>query len=528
MREGNGPEPIIVQIKESLRLSDDLDASLSDLKQLEEVAGVTVEKWWAGGKLLQLVSFSKEATQEQALGIIKALGESSAVEKVVAVSAFNLEFRPGDFVLAYTPNQDIPEAALRGLATDEVSCPTINTFDVEAAVNAPHVPNQIIVGWKPQYAWRASQNGFRENISDFHDSAEAHVVREMTPTPTDLIQVIEFDDPETSLLDKLKEYANSPWVDYVQPNYIRYDVVPNDLYYTNPGQAYLPRIKAPQAWDPLLGGTTGDHNVVVAVADTGANISHPDFVNRIADGRRNFVANPPNDDVADQDYPDYHGSHVASIIGAEGNNGTVGGSQGGWMAGVAWDVRLLILKTPNSSEGTVLAIDYAYSNPGYDPAVAFNLSTGWGPSSQLDLALSKAVGRARTHNMVIVAAAGNGDPQVPNGPGLDCDLSTNLISPASIPKDNVIAVGATRVRPDRPDLDNKRPLFSNYGQYRVELGAPGGEDRPDQETYGIIGLTQQADDSNPNFYPPYRRLSGTSFSAPQVAGALALVKSKYP
>jgi subtilisin family serine protease len=128
--------------------------------------------------------------------------------------------------------------------------------------------------------------------------------------------------------------------------------------------------------------------------------------------------------------------------------------------------------------------------------------------------------------MVIVAAAGND--------GLNMDLSSTLITPASVPTDNVITVGATRVRPDRPELNDTKPDFSNYGKYRVELGAPGGED--DEENppylYGILGLSRYySDPCNPtvfNFFAPCRRLSGTSFSAPQVVGALALVKSKYP
>jgi len=105
MRGEEGPEPVIVQIKESLRLSNNLDTSLVALADLEESIGVTVQKRWAGVKLLQLIFFSKETTHEQALEIMKTLGESPAVEKVVPVSGFNLEFKAKDFARAYTPDQ---------------------------------------------------------------------------------------------------------------------------------------------------------------------------------------------------------------------------------------------------------------------------------------------------------------------------------------------------------------------------------------------------------------------------------------
>ena len=525
----NGPEPIIVQIKESLRLSNDLDDSLDALARLQTDAGLNVEKWWAGGKLLQMVSFPSEFTEEQAVEAIKILRQSPAIEKVVDVSAFNLEFRPGDFAREYGPTENMPQAARRGLATNQATCPVVTKCELEVALTAPHVANQIIVGWKPEYAWKADQTGFRQSTIEFHTSAGAHVVQEMIPTPIDLIQLIEFDDPETSLLDKLKEYENSPWVDYVQPNYLysHFAIVPNDTYYTNPGQPYLSKIRAPQAWDPALGGTTGDHSVIVAVADGGLNIEHPDFRDRLSDGRRNFYAGQPIDDVTDRELFVWHGSHVASIIGAHGNNNE-------FMAGVAWDVRLLILRTDTSSINGVRVIDYAYSSDqGHEPAIAINCS--WGllnPTNCLDRALTNAIRRARQNNMVIVAAAGNGDP---DHHGLDMDGSY-LITPASVPTDNVISVGATRVRPDRPDLDDTKTTFSNYGKYRVELGAPGGEDgEQDGVTYGVIGLTQNSvndpNSSNPcdgSSSAPCTKLSGTSFSAPQVAGALALVKSKYP
>lgn len=526
----NGPEPVIVQIKDSLRLSANLDSSLAALASLQADAGLNVEKWWAGGKLLELVAFPEEFTEEQALEVIKALRNSAAVEKVVAVSAFNLEFKPGDFAREYASNQSIPEAARRGLDAEEWSRAARPPCSNGELMDSPHVPNQIIVRWKSEHVWNASQTGFRQSITDFHASAGAHVLQEMTPTPTDLIQVIELDDPQASLADKLTEYGNSPGVDYAQPNYIYsyFTVTPNDPYYTFPGQSYLERIKAPDAWTI----TRGDHQWVVAVADTGANVTHPDFApspghpGNLSEGWRNYFPGQPINDVRDDHVGVWHGSHVASIIGAIGNNGR-------YMTGVAWDVRLLILKTPADSAHGFQAIDYAWSNDDHEPAIAINISWGLGPRPCLDTVLTDAVKRAQANNMVVVVAAGNGDDDFHIGYNLED--SDKLFTPGSVPTDNVITVGATRIRPDLPAQTDSKPTFSNYGKYRVELGAPGGEDgEEDGETFGIIGLTHNLtkDPGSPDpcgdSFPPCLKLSGTSFSAPQVVGALALVKSRYP
>ena len=93
----NGPEPIFVQIKESLRLSDDLDNRLNQLEAVHHQNGLTAKKWYAGNKLLVMLSFPPGFTEQQALAVIAALQQSPAVEKVVAASAANLEFTTADF-----------------------------------------------------------------------------------------------------------------------------------------------------------------------------------------------------------------------------------------------------------------------------------------------------------------------------------------------------------------------------------------------------------------------------------------------
>src|SRR5437879_3763162 len=88
----NGPEPIIVQIKESLRTSDDLDNRLNELTSARNQNHLSVTKWWAGSKLLVLLSFPANFTERQANAVVARLQQLPAVEKVVPVSAFNLHF----------------------------------------------------------------------------------------------------------------------------------------------------------------------------------------------------------------------------------------------------------------------------------------------------------------------------------------------------------------------------------------------------------------------------------------------------
>src|SRR5664279_4048041 len=105
----DGPEPIIVQIKEPLRLSDDLDNRLSELAAAHNQNGLSVRKWCAGEKLIVMLSFPSNFTEQHALAVISALQQLPAVEKVVAASASNLEFNATDFNREYASNQTMPE-----------------------------------------------------------------------------------------------------------------------------------------------------------------------------------------------------------------------------------------------------------------------------------------------------------------------------------------------------------------------------------------------------------------------------------
>ncbi len=230
------------------------------------------------------------------------------------------------------------------------------------------------------------------------------------------------------------------------------------------------RVQAPTAWNA---GYTGI-NIKVAVIDTGIAL-HPDLT---IEGGANFVA------TASSYYDDNgHGTHVAGIIAAKIN--------GLGVIGVAPDAKLYSVKVLSSSgsgylSDVVSGIDWSITNN----MDIINMSLG---SSTDSPAMKTAIDTAYYgHGILVVASAGNS--------GTLNTRRDNVGYPAKY--DSVIAVAAT-------DINNNRASFSSTGP-AVEVAAPGVSIR---STYLNNG---------------YATLSGTSMSAPHVAGHLALMKQAFP
>ncbi len=133
-----------------------------------------------------------------------------------------------------------------------------------------------------------------------------------------------------------QELMQNPEVLAASPNYIFHAaVIPNDSYITECwGMNY---INAPSAWNI----TTGSSAVYVAVLDSGIDYENPDLTGNIASA---YEKNTIGGDSAQDDYG--HGTHVAGIIGAVGDNHL-------GVAGVNWDVRLIPVKTlDKTGDGT--------------------------------------------------------------------------------------------------------------------------------------------------------------------------------
>jgi subtilisin family serine protease/subtilisin-like proprotein convertase family protein len=195
----------------------------------------------------------------------------------------------------------------------------------------------------------------------------------------------------------------------------------------------------------------------------------------------NFVGNNNNpwDDNG-------HGTNVAGILGASGNNGL-------GVAGVDWNVQIMPLKFIGadgygSVSNFIEALSYAVAHG----AKITNNSWEGAPYSQ---ALYDAFLNAQEHGVLSVVAAGNEGTNIDAVPNYPASLSTSLNS--------VVAVAATT------NTDQLAP-FSNYGPHSVALAAPG------------VNILSTMPDGK------YEAMSGTSMATPEVAGAMALVWGEHP
>ncbi|MEM9227787.1 MAG: S8 family peptidase, partial [Verrucomicrobiota bacterium] len=250
--------------------------------------------------------------------------------------------------------------------------------------------------------------------------------------------------------------------------------------------------------------TTGSSDVVIAVLDTGIDLDHPDLAANLFSHLGEIAGNGIDDDgnghVDDTQGWDYagndnlpndvhgHGSAVASIAAARGNNAT-------GMTGVNWQVSLLPLRLGSSSFATsdiVAALDYLYDlklRRGVNIMVSTNAYGGY-DVSQTEAA---AVARQRDAGILFVAAAGN--------ESTDTDTQTHY--PSGLEGDHIISVAASS------SLDTLY-TSSNFGATSVDLVAPG----EDIDVATAVGT--------------YTTRSGTSMATPFVAGVLALGAAKSP
>ncbi|UCC71026.1 MAG: S8 family serine peptidase, partial [Gemmatimonadota bacterium] len=298
---------------------------------------------------------------------------------------------------------------------------------------------------------------------------------------------------------------------------------PADVGYFN-YQWDIRRVKADEAWNT----TTGSHNTVVGIIDTGIAWNHPDLGPNVVYAACYSVFS------ACMPYPSlhWHGTHVA---------GTVAAAFGGGRAvGVGPDLGLASYNVfEYVPDYGVVAFDWAIWMAMLDAAAqgfdVVNMSLGGyvvKPSSQQDVAAWTAWNRIAHYvtrqGVTIVTSAGNAGVDL-NGP-VD-----------HVPSDvtGVISTGATGIRPDpfypQAGSDDVRASYSNYGA-AVTLSAPGGDAGPDAVSYPwwwylVYSDYVVADPScaaTASCPVGHAWAGGTSQAAPHVAGAAGLVKDMHP
>lgn len=323
----------------------------------------------------------------------------------------------------------------------------------------------------------------------------------------DGLKLYKFDSDKTTQEAKAIFEANK-FVDYVEFDYI-YHKLSNDTRFNeqwaleNTGQSngvIDADINAEKMWNI----EKGNSSIVIGIIDTGVDYTHPDLIGNMGKNTLEIPNNQKDDDnngyiddvyginaITSSGNPmddNIHGTHVAGIIGAQGNN-NIG------ISGVAQKVSIMACKflSASGSGGTsdaIKCLDYFANLKNTMNIVATNNSWGGGPSSK---AMKDAIKAHENKGILFIAAAGN-------------DAKNNDVTPsypANYDVDNVISVAST----DRKDLISS---FSNYGKKTVHVAAPGSKILSTVLNHG------------------YGELSGTSMATPQVSGLAAVIAAKYP
>lgn len=342
-------------------------------------------------------------------------------------------------------------------------------------------PDEVVVRLKPNGVISSVLAGFNNAISV--SASQSSLDLYLLKVPSAVRDVI------------LQQLANLNEVEYAEPNRIRAvsALTPTDTSYAT--QWWLTKMQASAAWGLYPGrfpvaGQFGSR-VRVAILDTGANCTHPDFINTGGSttdigggGQFNWAlsqalipttavgaACPWQDDHG-------HGTHVAGTLASATNNAT-------GVASLGYTAELVIYKILDSQgNGDDFTISQAITSATDAGARVISMSLGGNGYSQV---LQDAINYAWNHDVVVVAAAGNANTSALTYPG-----NANY----------AMGVGAT-------DSTDARASFSNYG-FGLDVMAPG------------VSIYSTYLDSG------YANMNGTSMATPSVAALASMLIASTP
>lgn len=282
--------------------------------------------------------------------------------------------------------------------------------------------------------------------------------------------------------------------------------VPNDPQYGQ--QWHHQNINSETAWQYSTGGLTATGDTIVVCIIEGANTAHTDLAanrwfnhaeipnngidddgNGYVDDYRGWNPGGNNDNV----YNGAHGTQVAGMIGAVGNNNL-------GVVGANWDVKMMVVTYASTSQANVIA---AYTYP-LTMRRRYNASNGAQGAFVVATNASWGIDNANPNSYPLWCAIYD---TLGTAGILNCGATTNSNSnvdvvgdmPTACASDFMISVTATN------NVDQR--TFSGYGATTIDVGAPGGN------VYTTSGSSA------------YGNTSGTSFASPLTAGVIGLLYS---
>ncbi|HEY6567976.1 MAG TPA: S8 family peptidase [Actinomycetota bacterium] len=381
------------------------------------------------------------------------------------------------------------------------------------------VPGEVVVTYRPG---AASTRG-----TSLASRMGAHVVASVPGMGMQTFRL-----PSGASVDAaIRRLQQMPGVASADPNFVLYPMgitPPDDTYFSeqwallNSGQAHFLSDPPPATSSGTAGAdvdaetawatTTGAATSVIAVIDTGVDVTHPDLEHQLVDPSdwANFAGGDPTDPTTPPGESP-HGTHVSGIIAAEHDN-AIG------ISGVCPSCKIMPIRFGLTLSSELEAIDWAIDHG----ADVINASYGGAPWNKSERNAIKKAGQA---GVLFVAAAGNqaADNDVATFDG-GAMLSPSF--PASYELDTILSVAASNHK-DEYGYDtggagcgNTRAAcsFTSFGRTSVDVAAPGTD----------ILSTVVPGEGTQGTSQEYDTWNGTSMAAPMVAGIAGLVKAEHP
>lgn len=376
-------------------------------------------------------------------------------------------------------------------------------------VTAQEVPGELLVWWKSKATADSSLHLLQVQQPELSLRNMAQLSRQP------FIQRLRYNVEASASLPQLLEtlHAN-PAAQWVQANhYIQWrHHTPNDPLFASK-QKHLQHIGAPQAWKYSTGGISpnGD-TIVVAIIDSGCDFDHEDLqgnlwynwadpLNGIDDDNNGYIDDWRGWDVSQNDNSHslgIHGTPVAGIIGARGDNGK-------GIAGINWNSKIMVLSGTDNGPGnltTEATVVQAYSYI-LDMRRRYNQSNGTEGAYVVATNASFGVNNARAEDFPIWCALYDtlGKEGILNigataNNGVNVDAVGDM--PSTCPSDFLLTVTNTTLQ------DRLNPA-AGFGSKHIDIGAPG------NGTWST------------RIFDNYSAFGGTSAAAPLVTGSVALL-----